>query len=122
MTARTSPKLFSKTVSSPVGMLWLYASDAGLAALLWRADNGRHLRGSDSADDGHPTLLETERQLGEYFSGRRKDFDLALDFRGTDFQRRVWSALLTIPYGETRTYAQVATQIGHPSAVRAVGA
>lgn len=122
MTARIPPKFFSKTIPSPVGMLWLYAGDAGLAALLWRADGGRHLRDSDIVDAEHPTLLETERQLGEYFAGRRKVFELALDFHGTDFQRRVWSALLTIPYGETRTYAQMATQIGQASAVRAVGA
>lgn len=122
MTAPTSAKFFSKTIASPVGTLWLYASDVGLAALLWRADSGRHLRGSDIADDAHPTLLETERQLGEYFAGRRMVFDLILDFHGTEFQRRVWSALLTIPYGETRTYAQVAMEIGQPSAVRAVGA
>ena len=67
-------------------------------------------------------LLETERQLREYFEGRRKVFDLKLDFSGTEFQQKVWSALLTIPYGETRSYAQIAKQIGRPDAVRAVGA
>jgi methylated-DNA-[protein]-cysteine S-methyltransferase len=60
--------------------------------------------------------------LGAYFAGERREFSLALDFHGTDFQRRAWNALLTIPYGQTRTYAQMATLIGQPGAVRAVGA
>ena len=67
-------------------------------------------------------LLETERQLKEYFAGERRTFDLTLDLAGTDFQRKVWSALLSIPYGETRSYGEIAAQIGHPGAVRAVGA
>ncbi|HEU5137405.1 MAG TPA: methylated-DNA--[protein]-cysteine S-methyltransferase, partial [Steroidobacteraceae bacterium] len=70
----------------------------------------------------HPLLVETARQLREYFAGSRRAFDVPLEFRGTDFQRRAWSALLTIPYGETRTYGQMAEQIGNPAAVRAVGA
>ena len=122
MSARSAVQFFSKTVSSPVGTLWLYASGTGLAAVLWRADSGRHLRGDVVASNNHPTLLDTERQLDEYFAGRRKVFDLKLDFHGTDFQRLAWSALLSIPYGQTRTYSQMAVQIGHPSAVRAVGA
>jgi methylated-DNA-[protein]-cysteine S-methyltransferase len=67
-------------------------------------------------------LLQTIRQLGEYFSGQRRVFELPLEFRGTDFQRRAWQALMTIPYGETRSYAQMAQQIDSPAAVRAVGA
>jgi methylated-DNA-[protein]-cysteine S-methyltransferase len=61
-------------------------------------------------------------QLREYFSGRRRQFDLPLDFQGTAFQKQVWQALLTIPFGETRSYGQVATQVGRPKASRAVGA
>jgi methylated-DNA-[protein]-cysteine S-methyltransferase len=67
-------------------------------------------------------LSEAERQLAEYFAGRRTEFDLPLDPAGTPFQQKVWSALRSIPFGETRTYAEVATQIGHPGAARAVGA
>jgi methylated-DNA-[protein]-cysteine S-methyltransferase len=70
----------------------------------------------------HPVLQEAERQLAEYFAGRRTEFDLPLDPSGTPFQQKVWSALRRIPFGETRTYAEVATQIGHPGAARAVGA
>jgi methylated-DNA-[protein]-cysteine S-methyltransferase len=75
---------------------------------------------SEAAD--HPVLVETARQLEEYFAGTRKIFTVKLDFAGTDFQRKVWHALLTIPFGETRSYGQIAKQIGQPNAVRAVGA
>jgi methylated-DNA-[protein]-cysteine S-methyltransferase len=60
-------------------------------------------------------------QLGAYFAGELVDFDMELDLRGTEFQRRVWQALLTIPYGETRSYGEIAEQIGAPGAARAVG-
>lgn len=66
--------------------------------------------------------METRRQLDEYFARRRTCFDLALEFIGTDFQRRVWAALMSIPYGQTRTYAEIAAALGKPSAARAVGA
>jgi methylated-DNA-[protein]-cysteine S-methyltransferase len=114
---------FSKKIDSPVGTLKLVATDAGLAAILWPNDDPARVRlGEPVESDTHPVLLETERQLREYFDGRRKVFDLKLDFSGTQFQRQVWEALLTIPYGETRSYAQIARQIGRPDAVRAVGA
>ena len=67
-------------------------------------------------------LAEAALQLGEYFEGQRTRFTVPLDFTGTAFQREVWQALLTIPFGETRSYRQIAEQIGRPSAVRAVGA
>lgn len=67
-------------------------------------------------------LPEVRRQIEEYFAGRRRDFDLAVDGEGTDFQQLVWSELAKIPYGETRSYAEVAVAIGRPAAVRAVGA
>jgi methylated-DNA-[protein]-cysteine S-methyltransferase len=63
-----------------------------------------------------------EDQLGEYFSGKRQCFDMRLRFVGTEFQKKVWGALRDIPYGETRTYAEIAAGIAHPTAVRAVGA
>ena len=65
-------------------------------------------------------LEETKRQLDEYFAGRRQTFDIPLRPIGTDFQQRVWSALLRIPYGETRSYKDIALNIGRPQAVRAV--
>ena len=112
-----------KIAPTPVGRLKLIGSDHGLAAILWENDPpGRvRLNAVGEAPD-HPVLTETERQLADYFAGQRKAFDLKLDFAGTDFQKKVWAALLTIPFGETRTYSDIARQIGAPTAVRAVGA
>jgi methylated-DNA-[protein]-cysteine S-methyltransferase len=112
-----------KRVSTPVGTLTLAATDEGLAAILWERDRPRRVPlNLVEEDDSHPVLVEAERQLGEYFDGRRTQFDLRLDPSGTPFQREVWRALMTIPFGETRSYAQIAKQIGHPGAARAVGA
>jgi methylated-DNA-[protein]-cysteine S-methyltransferase len=91
--------------------------------VLWREDPGLHLpRGAVINPGEHEWLDRCERQLREYFAGERRVFDLKLDFHGTEFQLRAWSALLRIPYGQTRSYAQMAAHIGHPNAVRAVGA
>ena len=124
MTRIQTAKIYAaKTMRSPVGTLTLIGSDDGLAAILWENDRpGRVRRDVVTEDATHPILGETERQLGEYFVGRRRVFDIPLDFAGTEFQKTVWGALLTIPFGETRSYAQIARQIGHPTAVRAVGA
>ena len=108
-----------RTVDSPVGPLTLAGKDGRL----------RHLRMVDQtyepsregwtrADDA---FAEAINQLDAYFAGDLLDFDLELDLVGSEFQRRVWAALLTIPYGETRSYGQIAAQIGSPNASRAVG-
>jgi methylated-DNA-[protein]-cysteine S-methyltransferase len=116
-------RYLTKTVESPVGALKLIASDLGLAAILWPNDDPQRVRfGALVESPEHPVLVAAQRQLGEYFAGTRKVFSLPLDFAGTEFQRTVWAALLTIPYGETRSYGEIARQIGRPSAVRAVGA
>lgn len=108
---------------SPLGTLTLVASDRGLAAILWENDDPVRVRiGPRTACADHPLLRETARQLGEYFAGERRTFDLPLDFHGTDFQKQVWRALLAIPFGETRSYADIARSVGRPAAVRAVGA
>lgn len=112
-----------KMMKSPVGVLKLVASDKGLAAILWEKDDPRRVRLNPVIEDkNHPMLLETEKQLNDYFAGKLKKFSLKLDFVGTEFQKKVWKALLTIPFGETRSYGQIAKQIGNPKAVRAVGA
>jgi len=122
-TDMTSPSYFYKTMPSPVGLFTLVANEHGLAAVLWENDDPKRVRLSPLNEDvKHPVLLEAERQLKDYFAGKRERFELKLDFKGTEFQRQVWQALLTIPFGETRSYAQIAEQIGNPSAVRAVGA
>jgi methylated-DNA-[protein]-cysteine S-methyltransferase len=108
---------------SPVGLLTLIASDRGLAAVLWQNDRPARVRvRADREDASHPVLVDARRQLDEYFAGRRKQFALPLDPMGTPFQQRVWQALNTIPFGETRSYSDIARQIGYPTAVRAVGA
>jgi len=123
-TDMTSSCYYYKTMPSPVGLLTLVANDHGLAAVLWENDDPKRVRLSPLHEDTrHPVLLEAERQLQDYFAGRRETFSLKLDFiGGTEFQQKVWAALLTIPFGETRSYAQIAEQIGNPNAVRAVGA
>lgn len=114
---------FYKIIASPVGALTLVAGENGLMAVLWENDKpGRVPIGAVVEDRRHPALVETACQLDEYFDGRRKTFDLALDFVGTPFQRQVWAALLAIPYGETRSYGQIAEALGRPAAARAVGA
>jgi methylated-DNA-[protein]-cysteine S-methyltransferase len=112
-----------KRMASPVGLLTLVATGEGLAAILWEQDrDGRVPLNLLAEDERHPVLAETERQLNEYFAGRRTAFDLPLDVTGTPFQRRVWEALTSIPFGETRSYGDIARNIGRPAAARAVGA
>ncbi|QEL20796.1 methylated-DNA--[protein]-cysteine S-methyltransferase [Limnoglobus roseus] len=113
-----------KTMKSPIGQLTLVASDRGLAAVLWEHDDQQRVRiVAGPVATGHPVLVETERQLTEYFAGERKVFSVALDFAvGTPFQQQVWRALLAIPFGETRSYGDLARLLGRPKAVRAVGA
>ena len=119
----TGKRYVYKLMRSPVGTLTLVATDDGLAGILWESDRPSPVRlNIDTEDNSHPVLVETERQLTEYFAGRRKEFTLKLDVAGTPFQRKVWNALLTIPFGETRSYGEIARQIGSPDAVRAVGA
>lgn len=111
------------TIGSPTGDLMLIATDAGLAAVLWGERATIHGRFAPlrTAPD-HPLIAATVHQLDEYFAGTRTRFDLPLDPVGTPFQREVWAALLAIPYGETRSYADIAHAIGRPTATRAVGA
>lgn len=78
-------------------------------------------RPSDRMEETTPLLLKTIKQLEEYFGGQRRKFDLPLNPQGTEFQKKVWSALEEIPYGETRSYKEIAVRVGNPAACRAVG-
>lgn len=110
-------------MESPLGILTLVGSDNGLAAVSWENDALEHMRVQPLSEDRtYPLLLDTETQLREYFLGKRTTFSLPLDFVGTEFQISVWQALLTIPYGETRSYGHIAKQLGNAKAMRAVGA
>jgi len=112
-----------KMIHSPVGNLKLVASDKGLVAILWQNEKLSRVPLNELLEDTvHPILLDTERELGEYFAGKRRTFSVPLDMRGTSFQKNVWQALLAIPFGETRSYGQLAKQLGNPQAMRAVGA
>lgn len=122
----THPVVAVARVDSPLGPLLLAASERGLSGLWF--DNQRHLppwlAGREPGPVAeHPVLATTARQLHAYFAGERDDFDLPLDLeQGTDFQRSVWQALLTIPVRASLSYGALARQIGRPAAVRAVGA
>ena len=119
----TTSNYVFKLMNSPVGTLRLVASDKGLAGVWFERSRPERVRPRGDVESArHPVLVEAERQLREYFAGRRQTFDLKLDFVGTPFQRTVWKALLTIPFGQTRSYGQIAKQVGRPSASRAVGA
>ena len=102
-------------VPSPVGPLTLTQEDQALTGLHF----GEHPQ--QGAEGPTPLLEEAARQLEEYFAGQRKEFSLPLAPKGTEFQLRVWQALLQIPYGETRSYGELAAMVGNPKACRAVG-
>ena len=116
-------KLAFMEMPSPVGILKLVATENALVAVLWENENPKRVRLAELIEQvHHPILLETQKQLREYFAGTRQQFDLPLDFEGTVFQKKVWQALLSIPFGETRSYRDIAEQVGNIKAVRAVGA
>ena len=102
-------------VESPIGPVEIGCSEAGVTALYF-VDAPRHPV-SDS-----PLLTAARTQIAAYFAGSLTVFDLPLDLRGTEFQRRVWAQLLTVPFGQTATYLDIALALGNPQAVRAVGA
>lgn len=115
-------QLYFKEIKSPVGILKLVAHEQALVAALWENEKLNRVKLAELKEDNlHAILQKTEQQLFEYFAGQRKVFDLNLDFNGTEFQNSVWKSLLAIPFGETRTYKEVAEDIGNIKAVRAVG-
>ncbi len=99
-------------IETPIGPLTLQADESAVSAMRF---------GAGGAQDASPLLDAAEAQLREYFAGARRTFDLPLAPHGTAFQQRVWTALRAIPYGETRTYGELAAAIGSPNASRAVG-
>ncbi|WJY68688.1 methylated-DNA--[protein]-cysteine S-methyltransferase [Corynebacterium auris] len=110
-------------VHTPVGELMLVSSDAGLAHVVFECEDFALRRSELGLSGAQAPGAEAARQLEEYFAGRRRSFDLALDWgAGGGFHRRVQRALAEIPYGETRTYSEFASHLGSPRAVRAVGA
>ncbi|ODQ89921.1 cysteine methyltransferase [Mycolicibacterium flavescens] len=111
--------LMFRTMDSPVGQLTLAGEDGRLMHLRMVDQTYEPARDGWVADDS--VFGDAVEQLDAYFAGDLTEFTLDLDMIGTLFQRKVWAALLTIPYGETRSYGEIARQIGAPSAFRAVG-
>ena len=116
-------QLYYKEMDSPVGLLKLVAHDDALVAVLWENEEPNRVKLSSLIqNDDHVLLKKTEYQLQEYFLNKRTVFDLPLEFHGTEFQKQIWQALLDIPYGQTRSYKEIAQAIGNVQAVRVVGA
>ncbi len=109
-------------VDSPIGALTLVGDGDALTGIYFAPHRRRdRLPDFGRAVTGDPLLTDAARQLGEYFDGRRHAFDLPLAARGDDFQQAVWALLREIPYGETRSYGDLARALGRPGAAQAVG-
>ena len=115
--------LYYMEMKSPIGKLKLVANANALVAILSERERPNRLRlDVPSVDQQHPILVEAERQLSDYFAGKRTRFELPLEPRGTEFQKKVWRHLRRIPFGKTRSYGDIARTVGSPRASRAVGA
>ena len=104
-----------RIIESPIGRLTLVSDGTALTAVVFGESEAAHETGDDQV------LALAQQELAAYFAGTLKAFTVPLAYAGTDFQRRVWQALLTIPFGEKVSYQDVAIKIGNPKAVRAVG-
>lgn len=114
--------LYYSRMDSPVGPLLIGISEMALVALEFDRGLPKKISGQAVAwEESEARTHAVRAQLDEYFAGKRRNFDLALDLRGTDFQKRCWNELLKIPYGETRSYAEIARAVGSPKSFRAVG-
>lgn len=108
-------------IDSPLGPLLLTANEQGISGLLMDADIDEQIQPSAGWVEDPARFEEAREQLEEYFAGQRTEFELPLSATGTEFQCEVWAALRTIPYGQVRSYGEIAAQIGRPGASRAVG-
>lgn len=113
--------LFCVRTPSPAGPLFLAASGKGLVRLEFEARVQKLSSDTTGLLESQEALAPYLGELEEYFAGKRRAFSFPLDLRGTEFQLACWRALLAIPYGETRSYRDIAEAIGHPHAYRAVG-
>lgn len=122
--ARDMSVFFRRGFDAPFGRLDLVASDAGLRYLMFADEaHPKPLAGLDIRPGAtHRVLEDAVRQLDEYFAGRRRQFEIDLDLRGTQFQVSAWKALALVPFGRTASYAEQAASIGRPKATRAIGA
>lgn len=107
----------SYTFNTPIGFLTIREEEQKLTELFWEANSVQTMKNELHSD----FLYEVYTQVNEYLTGRRKQFDVPLKYQGTQFQQSVWQELQKIPYGETRSYQEIAAVIGNEKAVRAVG-
>ncbi|HCO68344.1 MAG TPA: cysteine methyltransferase [Dysgonomonas sp.] len=117
--------LYRTFIDSPVGKMAAYATDKGLCILAFDNQRGEehlpiNIEDCRLREEENEHLTLAKKELSEYFSGTRKEFTVQLDISGTDFQKQVWSELLTIPYGETRSYMQQTIALGDSKKIRAV--
>lgn len=121
-------RIITSRYESPCGTLMLGSFGGRLCLCDWQVERHRdhvesrlhRMLGAELEEGTSPVIDKAKTQLDEYFAGARREFDVPLLFTGTDFQKKVWDALLTIPYGQTISYGEMARQIGMPTAVRAV--
>ena len=118
----TNVERATRIIDSPVGRLYLAATDRGLTELLFIDEESSRPEIIEGGGEAARIVDKTERQLAEYFERRRREFDIHLSPAGTEFQLATWRALQTIAYGETISYGELARRIDRPRAVRAVGA
>ena len=112
--------MYCTSLKTPVGRLQVFADDHALYQITFPTCMEK-IHVASTAPQGHPLLSAAAAQLTEYFEGRRQDFDLPLSVQGTSFQQDVWRLMEQIPYGETRTYGELAARLGNPNKARAVG-
>lgn len=105
-------------IETPIGILCIESEEEAITGLYFDHEDEML---SEQKEPETDLLKRAKEQLAEYFDGKRKNFDLPLNPSGTEFQKKVWQALCTIPYGQTRSYGEIAAQIGNPKACRAVG-
>ncbi len=115
-------KIFYQKIPSPIGDIYIAADNKNLRYISFANSWEKIKQKLDCIhNESNDIIRQTQNQLQEYFAKERSEFDLPLAFSGTEFQKQTWQALLTIPYGETRSYSDQAHLIGNPKAVRAVG-
>ena len=107
-----------RKIDSKIGPLYLVASEKALHGVFWKKQIAGH---EEEKSQASAVLDKTEKQITEYLTGQRKEFDMPLELEGTEFQRKVWAELQKIPYGQTRSYKDIAKSLKDANASRAVG-
>lgn len=118
---KNNEKLYFYKINTIIGSIYIVKSDKGLRSIEIIEENWIKFKNKYKLIESEEKCREEISQIKEYFSGRRKEFDLVFDIDGTEFRKMVWNELLKIPYGELRSYSDIAKAIGNEKAVRAIG-